>query len=63
MISSTHNKVILIARLEYLGDKRYYIQLAFSLSDEEKVKREMAALLNVNDSLEDIMYEQRRNIK
>lgn len=34
-----------------MGSKRYYIQSAFHLPDEEKVKREKAYLLNVNDSL------------
>lgn len=38
-----------------LGSKRYYLQSAFSLPDEEKVKKEKASLLNVNDSFKKII--------
>lgn len=38
-----------------MGSKRYYIQSAFSLPDEEKVKQEKASLLNVNDSFKKII--------
>ena len=38
-----------------LGSKRYYIQSAFSLPDEEKVKQEKASLLSVNDSFKKII--------
>lgn len=38
-----------------LGSKKYYIQSAFSLPDEEKVKQEKASLLNVNDSFKKII--------
>lgn len=37
--------------IAYMGSKRYYIQSAFHLPDEEKVKREKAYPLNVNDLL------------
>ena len=33
-----------------MGSRRYYIQSALSLSDEEKIRKEKASLLNVNDS-------------
>ena len=32
------------------GDKRYYIQSAFALPDEEKRQQEMASLKRINDS-------------
>ena len=38
-----------------LGSKKYYIQSAFSLPDEEKIKREKASLINVNDSFKKII--------
>lgn len=38
-----------------LGSRRYYIQSAFSLPDEEKVKQEKASLINVNDSFKKII--------
>ena len=38
-----------------MGSKRYYIQSAFSLPDEEKVKQEKASLLNVSDSFKKII--------
>lgn len=37
------------------GSKRYYIQSAFALPDEEKVKQEKASLLKVNDSFKKII--------
>lgn len=37
------------------GSKRYYIQSAFSLVDEEKMKKEKASLVNVNDSFRKIV--------
>ena len=37
------------------GEKRYYIQSAFSLPDADKVKQEKASLLNVNDSFKKII--------
>lgn len=33
-----------------LGSKRYYIQSAFSIPDEEKMKQERTSLLQINDS-------------
>ena len=38
-----------------LGSKKYYLQSAFSLPDEEKIKQEKASLLNVNDSFKKII--------
>ena len=38
-----------------LGSKRYYIQSAFRLPDEEKVRQEKASLLSVNDSFKKII--------
>lgn len=38
-----------------LGNKRYYIQSAFSLPSEEKIRQEKASLLNVNDSFKKII--------
>lgn len=38
-----------------LGSKKYYIQSAFSLPDEEKIKQEKAPLINVNDSFKKII--------
>ena len=37
------------------GSKRYYIQSAFSLPDEEKIAHEKASLVNVNDSFRKII--------
>lgn len=38
-----------------MGSKRYYIQSAFYLANEEKVKQEKASFLNVNDSFKKII--------
>ncbi len=38
-----------------LGSKKNYLQSAFSLPDEDKVKQEKAPLLNVNDSFKKII--------
>ena len=38
-----------------LGSKKYYLQSAFSLPDEEKIKQEKASLLNVHDSFKKII--------
>ena len=37
------------------GSKRYYIQSALSLPNEEKIEQEMASLKNVSDSLQNII--------
>ncbi len=37
------------------GSKRYYLQSAFALPDEEKVKQEKASLVRVNDSFKKII--------
>ncbi len=38
-----------------MGSKRYYIQSAFSLSDDEKIAQEKASLVIVNDSFKKIV--------
>ena len=38
-----------------LGSKKYYLQSAFSLPNEEKIKQEKASLINVNDSFKKII--------
>lgn len=38
-----------------LGSRRYYIQSAFSIPNEEKAKQEKASLINVNDSFKKIV--------
>ena len=38
-----------------LGSKRYYIQSAYRLPDEEKAKQEMASLLAINDAFKKII--------
>lgn len=37
------------------GSKRYYIQSAFAMPDEEKIKQEKASLLRINDSFKKII--------
>ncbi|MBE5906499.1 MAG: hypothetical protein E7277_06870 [Lachnospiraceae bacterium] len=38
-----------------MGSKKYYLQSAFSLPDETKIKLEKASLLNVNDSFKKLV--------
>ncbi|MCR5797516.1 MAG: ATP-binding protein, partial [Eubacterium sp.] len=38
-----------------MGSKKYYLQSAFSLPDEAKVKQEKASLINVNDSFKKLV--------
>lgn len=38
-----------------LGSKRYYIQSAYRMPDEEKIKQEEASLVNINDSFKKII--------
>jgi len=38
-----------------MGSKKYYLQSAFSLPDEAKVRQEKASLLNVNDSFKKLV--------
>ena len=40
---------------DVLGSRKYYIQSAFRLPDEEKERQEKASLLNVNDSFKKIV--------
>jgi len=39
-----------------LGSKRYYIQSAYRMQDEEKVRQEEASLRRVNDSFKKIVF-------
>jgi predicted AAA+ superfamily ATPase len=38
-----------------LGSKRYYIQSAFSIPDEEKMRQEKESLIRVNDSFKKVI--------
>lgn len=38
-----------------LGSKRYYIQSAYRMESDEKIKQERASLLKVNDSFKKII--------
>ncbi|MCM1519245.1 MAG: ATP-binding protein, partial [Lachnoclostridium sp.] len=38
-----------------LGSKRYYIQSAYRMPDEEKIKQEEASLVNIDDSFRKII--------
>ncbi len=38
-----------------LGNKRYYIQSAYSLTNKEKENQEMQSLININDSFKKII--------
>lgn len=38
-----------------LGSKRYYIQSAYRMLDEEKIKQEEASLVNIDDSFRKII--------
>ena len=44
-----------------MGSRRYYIQSALSLSDEEKIRKEKASLLNVNDSFKKVVINVQRD--
>ncbi|MCM1306872.1 MAG: ATP-binding protein [Bacteroides sp.] len=37
------------------GDRRYYIQSAYTMPSEEKIKQEQASLLNINDAFKKII--------
>ena len=37
------------------GSRRYYIQSAYRMNDEEKVKQEEASLINIDDSFKKII--------
>ena len=38
-----------------LGNRRYYIQSAYNISSEEKMKQEQASLLSINDAFRKII--------
>ena len=38
-----------------LGNRRYYIQSAYNIPDEEKMKQEQASLLSINDAFRKII--------
>ena len=37
------------------ADKRYYIQVAYTIDSEEKIKQEQKSLLNINDAFKKII--------
>lgn len=39
------------------GDKRYYIQSAYEISDEEKMKQELQSFRNIDDSFRKIVIQ------
>ena len=49
------NKQLEIDFIANMGSKRYYIQSAFALPDEEKIRQEKASLLNIKDSFKKIL--------
>lgn len=38
-----------------LGNKRYYIQSAYAISDRDKMRQEQASLINIPDSFKKII--------
>jgi len=52
---TVENKRLEIDFIASQGSKRYYIQSAYSLPDVEKVRKEKAPLINVNDSFKKII--------
>lgn len=53
--TSTERKQLEVDFVANKADKRYYIQSALSLPDDEKRKQEMASLLRINDSFKKII--------
>jgi predicted AAA+ superfamily ATPase len=52
---TVENKRLEIDFIANQGSKRYYIQSAYSLPDVDKVRKEKAPLINVNDSFKKII--------
>lgn len=53
--SATQRKQLEVDFVANKGDKRYYIQSAFALPDEQKREQELASLKKINDSLKKII--------
>ena len=53
--SATQRKQLEVDFVANKGDKRYYIQSAFALSDEQKLEQELASLKKINDSFKKII--------
>lgn len=53
--SATQRKQLEVDFVANKGDKRYYIQSAFALSDEQKQEQELASLKKINDSFKKII--------
>lgn len=53
--SATQRKQLEVDFVANKGDKRYYIQSAFALSDEQKREQELASLKKINDSFKKII--------
>ena len=53
--SATQRKQLEVDFVANKGDKRYYIQSAFELADEQKLKQELASLKKINDSFKKII--------
>lgn len=60
--TSTERKQLEVDFVVNSSDKRYYIQSAYALPDEEKREQEMASLKRINDSFKKIVI-MRENIK
>ena len=53
--SATQRKQLEVDFVANKGDKRYYIQSAFALADEQKREQELASLKKINDSFKKII--------
>lgn len=53
--SATQRKQLEVDFVANKGDKRYYIQSAFALPDEQKLEQELASLKKINDSFKKII--------
>ena len=53
--TATERKQLEVDFVANKGDKRYYIQSAFALPDEEKRKQELASLKRINDSFKKVL--------
>ena len=53
--SATERKQLEVDFVANKGDKRYYIQSAFALPNEEKREQELASLKRINDSFKKII--------
>lgn len=53
--SATQRKQLEVDFVANEGDKRYYIQSAFALADEQKLEQELASLKKINDSFKKII--------